>query len=55
MSEMIRELACKICGHVYDGDTGDIIKEKKDIIVPEKDRGPGFCFPCHLLQEGRRK
>ena len=45
-----RALACRACGHIFDGDTGKHLKEFEGVIIKNADREREVCLPCHLEQ-----
>lgn len=45
-----RILACRICGHLFDGDNGKHIEEMKKVVIENADREREICLPCHLEQ-----
>lgn len=51
VSDDKRVLACRACGHIFDGDTGKHIPELKEVVITHSDREKLVCLPCHLEQK----
>lgn len=51
MKDGKRVLACRACGHIFDGDTGKHIPEMKEVVITHSDREKLVCLPCHLEQK----